>query len=183
MHNCIMAGFWSISVAGNVVLTSTVGENGRRFACDGELVTFTCQVVQSVSLQWESPLTTPIIFDFTSPQQSIPRRPFIITLTSIVGSGIMTNFTSILQVNASRTFARTNTIVMCLNQLRVSEESSFTVAGNWWIVYTYKHNLITHIDQEFCCIHSDLFWQEVALGNLSQFWSSNIWYWGCSKNH
>jgi len=127
-----IVGFCSISVVGNVVLTSTVEENGRRFACDGELVTFTCQVVQSVSLQWESLLISPsVVFVLGSiAPLSVSRPPFVAILTSIAGSGINTNFTSTVQVTASRTFARTNTTVVCLNQLRVSEESSFAVAGN-----------------------------------------------------
>jgi len=43
----------SISVAGNVTLTSTVEEDGRQFACEGEVVIFTCQVIGSlVSQPW-----------------------------------------------------------------------------------------------------------------------------------
>jgi len=122
----------SISVAGNVVLTSTVEENGRRFACDAELVTFTCQVVGSVSLQWETLLLSPgVIFTIgNTPTEPVSRPPFIATLTSVAGSGANTNYTSTLQVNASRTYTGTNTTLICLNQLRVSEESNFTVAGN-----------------------------------------------------
>ena len=52
----------SISVADNVMLTSTVEENGRQFACEGETVTFTCQVFGTLSLQWDSPLFPDIIF-------------------------------------------------------------------------------------------------------------------------
>jgi len=118
-------------VAGNVVLTSTVKENGRQFACDAELVTFTCQVVGSVSLLWESPLFSPnVIFSIgDTPPESVSRPPFIATLTSVAGNGTNTNYTSTLQVTASRTYTGNNTTVVCLNQLRVSEESNFTVAG------------------------------------------------------
>ena len=121
----------SILLAGNVVLTSTVEENGRRFACEGEMVTFTCQVFGTLSLQWDSPLFPDIIFPAgsTAPR-STSRSLFIATLTSIAGSGTNTNFTSTLRVNASRTFARNDTFVLCRNQLRVTEESRFTVAGN-----------------------------------------------------
>ena len=123
----------SISVAGNVVLTSTVEENGRQFACEGEMVTFTCHVLRSIFLQWKNPLIrqTPVIFvtGFTAPV-SFLRPPFIATLTSIAGIGLNTNFTSTLQVNASKTFAKNQTTVQCRNQQHVTEESRFTVAGS-----------------------------------------------------
>ena len=112
-----------ISLAGNVVLTSTVIEDGRQFACEGEMVTFTCQVVRSASLQWYSPLIRT-----TDPVVSMP--PFTATLTSIAGSGINSNFTSTLQATASRRFARINTTVECRNQPGVNMSSRFTVAGN-----------------------------------------------------
>ena len=120
---------YSISVAGNVMLTSTVEEDGRQFACDGEMVTFTCQVIRSITIQWDSPLIRQIVFSAGS-TVSTSRPPFIATLTSIAGSGLNTNITSTLQVNASRTFRRSDTTVECRNQLSVTEESRFTVAGN-----------------------------------------------------
>ena len=119
-------------VAGDVVLTSTMEESGRQFACDGEMVTFTCQVFKSIFLKWKSPLIrqTPIVFvsGFTVPV-STSRPPFIASLTSIAGIGLSTNFTSTLQVNASRTFARNHTTVECRNQRHVTEELKFTVTG------------------------------------------------------
>ena len=119
-------------VAGNVVLTSTVEKNGRQFACNGEMVTFTCQVFRSVYLKWNSPLIhqTPIVFvsGFTA-LLSTSRPPFTATLTSIAGIGLNTNFTSTLQVNTSRTFAKYQTTVQCRNQQHVTEESRFTAAG------------------------------------------------------
>ena len=51
-------------------------------------------------------------------------------LTSIAGSGIFSNFTSTLQVTASRMFARSDTTVECRNQPGVNMSSRFTVAGN-----------------------------------------------------
>ena len=121
-----------IIVAGNVVLNSTVEENGRQFACEGELVTFTCHVPRSIFLQWKSPLIrqTPIVFvsSFTA-LVSTSRPPFIATLTSIAGSGINSNITSTLQVNASRTFARNDSTVLCRNLQGITEESKFTVSG------------------------------------------------------
>ena len=127
----------SISFAGNVVLTSTVEENGRQYACDGEMVTFTCQVIGTLSLQWDSPLFSDIVFPAgsTAPRstsRSTSRLFVIATLNSISGSGINTNYSSTLLVNASREFARSNTTVECRNQLRVTQESRFTVAGKYW---------------------------------------------------
>ena len=131
---CTLVDMDSISVAGSVVLTSTVEENGRRFACNGEMVTFTCQVFRSVFLTWNSPLIhqTLIVFvsGITAPV-STSRPPFIATLTSIAGIGLNTNFTSTLQVNASRTFAKNQTTVECRNLRHVTEESKFTVTGTW----------------------------------------------------
>ena len=129
---CTFVDMDSILVAGNVVLTSTVEENGRRFACDGEMVTFTCQVFRSVFLKWNSPLIrqTPVVFvtGFTA-LVSTSRPPFTATLTSIAGIGLNTNFTSTLQVNASRTFAKNDTSVGCRNLQGIGEESKFTVSG------------------------------------------------------
>ena len=124
-----------VSVAG-VVLTSTVEENGRQFACEGEMVTFTCQVIRSITIQWDSPLIRQIVLSAGS-TVSTSRPPFIASLTSIVGSGLNANITSTLQVNASRTFRRNETTVQCSNQQSVTEKSRFTVAGN--------KNTVTHL--------------------------------------
>ena len=120
-----------ISVVGNVVLNSTVEQNGRQFACNGEMVTFTCQVIRSASLQWYSPLIRLIVYT-TRPDDPVivSRSPFIATRTSIARSGFNSNFTSTLQVTASETFARNDTTVECRNQPGVSMSSRFTVAGN-----------------------------------------------------
>ena len=120
----------SVSVAG-VVLTSTVEEDGRQFACEGEMVTFTCQVIRSLTLQWDSQHIRPVSIVFSAgATASTTRSPFIATRTNIVGSGLNTNITSTLQVNASRTFGRNETTVQCRNQQNVTEESRYTVAGN-----------------------------------------------------
>ena len=113
------------------MLTSTVIEDGRQFACERELVTFTCQVIRSASLQWRSPLIRQIGFT-TDPADpmSVSRPPFVATLTNITGSGGNINFTSTLQVNALSSYARSDTTVECRNLLGVTEQSRFTVAGN-----------------------------------------------------
>ena len=118
------------SVAGNVVLNSTVEENGRQFACEGEMVTFTCQVVRSLSLQWDSPLISPISFTSDPVNTTSSMSPFTATVTSTAGSGSNRNLTSTLQVTALSSLGRSDTTVVCRNQGRVNQTSRFTVAGN-----------------------------------------------------
>jgi len=106
-----------------VLLDSSIGDS-RQFACDGELVTFTCQVFLSDILEWNSPLIAPIRFSSTDMLQSVRREPFLATLTSVVGTALEANITATLQVNASRMILPPNTTVECS-----SEESDFTTAG------------------------------------------------------
>ena len=119
----------SISVAGNVMLTSTVAEDGRQYACEGEMVTFTCQVIRSFSLQWDNPLISPISFTSDPVNTMTPMSPFTATLTSTAGVGSNRNLTSTLQVTALSSFRRSDTTVVCRNQGRVNQTSRFTVAG------------------------------------------------------
>ena len=119
-----------ILLAGNVILTSTVINDGRQFACEGEMVTFTCQVIRSASLQWYSPLIHLIVYNIRNTDPVVSMQPFTANLTSIGRSGIFSNFTSTLQVTASRMFAKSNTTVECRNQPGVNVSSRFTVAGN-----------------------------------------------------
>ena len=140
-----------ILVAGNVVLTSTVVKYGRQFACEGEVVTFMCQVNRSLSLQWHSPLIREIICSTRLDDPVVvSRSPFIATRTSIARDGLNTNFTSTLQVTASRAFARINTTVECRNQQGVSMSSRFTVAGNsgeycQTLTYTSRLNSLLYL--------------------------------------
>ena len=106
-----------------MLLDSSIGDS-RQFACDGELVTFTCQVFLSDLLEWNSPLIASIRFLSTDMLRSVPREPFVATLTSVVGTTLAANFTATLQVNASRMILPPNTTVECN-----SEESDFTTAG------------------------------------------------------
>ena len=112
-----------------MILTTTVEEDGRRYACNGEIVTFTCQIIRSFSLQWDSPLITPISFTSDPVNTVSPMPPFTATLTSTAGSGFNRNLTSTLQVTALSSFGRSDTTVVCRNQLRVNQTSRFTVAG------------------------------------------------------
>ena len=133
-----------------MVLTSTVEQNGRQFACEREMVTFTCQVNGSLSLQWHGPLISqdPIVFSIDpAAPVVVSRSSFIATLTSITRSGSNSDFTSTLQVNTSRRFARSDTTVECRNQLGVNGSSRFTVAGITMM------NIFSQID-----IHFTVFW-------------------------
>ena len=116
--------------ADNVVLTSSVMDNGRRFACPGELVTFTCQVNGAVFLQWNSPLINDLITYQSTDNAplSTPSSVFLATLTNRTGSGTA-NFTSTLQVNASRNFSNTDTTVECRNQASDSKQLNFSTPG------------------------------------------------------
>jgi len=109
----------------NVLLNSSIG-GGRRFACDGAEVTFTCQVFESDSFEWRNRLIDSIAFASDDPVPlSVPSGPFLATLISIEGRNTLSaNFTSTLQVNASRMILPPNTTVECS-----SEELSFTVTA------------------------------------------------------
>ena len=132
------------------MLTSTVEQNRRKFACEGELATFTCQVNGSLVLQWYGPLISqdPIIFSIDpAAPVVVSRSSFTATLISITRSGSNSDFTSTLQVNASRRFARSDTTVECRNQLGVNKSSRFTVAGITMLnIFSQMH------------IHFTLFW-------------------------
>ena len=150
------------------------------------MVTFTCQVNGSLSLQWHGPLISqdPIVFSIDpaapvvvsrSPLISqdqiifsidpaapvvVSRSSFIATLTSITRSGSNSDFTSTLQVNASRRFARSDTTVECRNQLGVNESSRFTVAGITMLnIFSQMH------------IHFTIFWLHLIAVSASS-WSS-----------
>lgn len=120
-------------IAGQLVLNSSVTESGRQFSCDGERVTFTCQVVGSSILQWNSPSISnnPITYIAgLTPPASTPRQGFLATLTSIAGGGANTNFTSTLEVTASREFPQNVTTVQCSNHREEDTmKANFTVAS------------------------------------------------------
>ena len=100
---------------------------GRQFACDREIVTFTCQVIGSASL----PLIRQVVYNICNTDPVVSMPPFTATLTSIARSGTYSNFTSTLQVTASRMFARSDTTVQCRNQPSVNMSSQFAVAADY----------------------------------------------------
>ena len=116
------------SVAGHLTLSYNVEESGRQFACDGELVIFTCEVNGSSALEWNSPSFSEAPISYTavsSAPTTISRPPaFSATLTSITGVGSNKDFISTLQVNASN-----DTTVQCNDQQQESREANLTVSG------------------------------------------------------
>ena len=98
----------------NVKLTS---DKERQFTCPGDQVTFTCRVFGSSSLEWRSPLitqTTSYVASATPPM-ILNRDPLTLSLISVSGTSLNANFTSTLQVTASRIIVRDETTVMCLS--------------------------------------------------------------------
>ena len=90
-------------------------------------MTFTCEVYDGFLLRWNSPLITQILYALAdSVPTTTPRSPFFATLTNRTGSG-PANFTSTLQVNASRNFS--DTTIECRNQASESEQSNFQATG------------------------------------------------------
>ena len=81
----------------NVELTS---DRERRFTCPGDLVTFTCRVFGSRSLQWHSPLITQTTAYIAcdTPPRSLNHDPFTAFLDNVTGTAPNANFTFTLQV-------------------------------------------------------------------------------------
>ena len=116
-------------IVDNVELTSNLNQT-RQFTCPGDLVTFTCRVFGSRSLEWRNPLITQTLFlGNVDPPAMLNRSQFTAFLTERSGTLGNSNFTSTLQVTASRMFRRNETTVMCLSSTPESEMDNFTVAG------------------------------------------------------
>ena len=112
-------------LTGNVKLSSNVDE-GRQFTCPGELVTFTCQVLGSVSLEWQFPPSAPITYTTTSTPDIITRSSFEANLTSISVGDIATNsnITSTLRMTEPMNAVS----VQCLST-QDNETEAFTETG------------------------------------------------------
>ena len=119
----------TLSIVENVELTSN---KERQFTCPGDQVTFTCRVFGSSSLEWHSPLINEEIRYTVSstPSVILNQGPFTATLISVSGMNtpLNANFTSTLQVTASRMITR-DANVMCLSTT-ANKTDNFTVAGN-----------------------------------------------------
>ena len=92
---------------------------------------FTCRVFGSSFLEWRSPLITQLT-SYTggsTPPEMLKRHPFTASLISVNGNTLNANFTSTLQVNASRMVMRDATTVMCLSGA-ANKTDNFTIAGN-----------------------------------------------------
>ena len=94
-------------------MVAELSNKERQFTCPGDQVTFTCQVFVSTVLEWRSPLITlPTAYVVGAiPPGTLDRNPFTASLISVTGL----NFTSTLQVTASRMFMRNETTVTCLS--------------------------------------------------------------------
>ena len=93
-------------------------------------MTFTCGVFGSSSLEWRGPLITQLT-SYTAasiPPDILNRDPFTASLIEKSDSSVNLNFTSTLEVNASRMFLRDETTVMCLSS-NANRTDNFTVAG------------------------------------------------------
>ena len=103
----------------------------RQFTCPGDQVTFTCQILGSISLEWHNLLIAqPVTYRTDDrPPETLNRGPFTASLISVSGTPLNANFTSILQVTASRMIMRDATTVMCLSSTMESGTDNFTVAG------------------------------------------------------
>ena len=139
--------YHSSDFVGNVELTS---DKTRQLTCPGDLVIFTCRVFVSSSLEWRSPLITEQILYTASdrPPRNLSRGSFTASLISVSGTPLEANFTSTLQVTASRTFMR-NATVMCLSSTPESETDNFTAAGKQQQTnnkYSRKSLIRTHWD-------------------------------------
>ena len=94
-------------------------------------MTFTCRVFESSSLEWRSPLITQTTsyLAIDTPPEVLNRDPFTASLNSVSGNNFNANFTSTLQVTASRMFMENETTVMCLSSTSENEVDNFTTAG------------------------------------------------------
>ena len=125
----------------NVELTSN---KKTRFTCPGQEVNFTCCVIGSSFLKWKNPLIRQIIYTANSPTSDITvRGPFIASLISVSGKNtpLNANFTSTLQVTASRMIMRDATTVTCLSASD-SKTDNFTVAGKEWTLVVRRYCLM-----------------------------------------
>ena len=101
---------------------------------------FTCQVFGSVTLEWRSPLfTQPTVY---LPNDRPPRiftpGPFTASLINVStnGTNVNTNFTSTLQVTASRMIMRDAITVMCLSTT-ANETDNFIITSKVYVLIMF----------------------------------------------
>lgn len=118
-------------------LSSNIEEDGRQFACPGELVIFTCEVIQSSIVQMAAEdficLNDPISFvasnDIGSSGPTTPTDIFQANLTNVQRESNQTsvaNFTVTLKVKTTN--ETNNTEVVCAGQ-RTSQREKLTISG------------------------------------------------------
>ena len=103
-------------------------------------MTFTCRVFGGTLLEWRSSLiTAPTLYaPGDTPPDIMNSGPFTATLISVSynATPLNSNFTSTLQVTASRMIMRDATTVMCLSTT-ANKTDNFTVAGEYCTLYNY----------------------------------------------
>ena len=116
-----------LSFADNVELSSNV-DNGRQFICPGELVTFTCRVFMSFSLEWRSPQFSAITYTArsTPPDIIIRSTTFEANLISVSSGTLLanSNITSTLKMIRPRD----EVSVQCLTT-QCNKRTNFTLTG------------------------------------------------------
>lgn len=111
-----------MSSSASVHLSASFEENGRAFACPGELVTFTCKTFRSTTAQLVAKdfmcRTFPVSYvandPIGSPGTSLPTDLFQTNLTNIqreLKEPLVANFTATLKVNTTDKTA--DTVVEC----------------------------------------------------------------------
>ena len=114
----------------------------------GDHVTFICRVFRSSALEWRNPLITQLTSyaALDTPPMILNRDPLTVSLISVSGIPLNANFTSTLQVTASRMI---NYCSHCLSTT-ASKVDNFTVAGDYCIYdiqYLWHHYVFNYGDK------------------------------------
>ena len=119
-----------------MTLTSSVEQDGRQVACPGEVVTFTCMVIEAVRLRWIAepfiPQSNPIDFASTAiagDTTTDNHRQFRAVLDSIIRSGPFANMTSRLIVTVPQSEALNGTVLQCYDQPSTMMIKTIITAG------------------------------------------------------
>ena len=129
-------------ITADVKLISSVDE-GRQFMCPEEQVIFTCQVIRSLRLDWQSPPGFSIAYSANDRLGDIIiSSSFKANLTSVSRGQPLnnSNITSTLMM----TEPRDTVSVQCLNTARDNEMTNFTTTGKFFIFtcYNIRHNYV-----------------------------------------
>ena len=125
-----------------MTLTSSVEQDGRQAACPGEVVTFTCMVMEATRLSWiAGPFIPQINFASTHKAgDTAVSGPFRATLdsTMFIGGGLLT-FGSTLTVTASGSGTLNGTEIQCSGRQSLSPTIVMSriliIAGTYTALY------------------------------------------------